>query len=301
MPAVARKLKLRWRVTALGYGYLLGAVLVFLLALNFSNNLLFTYSFLLVSIALVNIFIAKGNIKGIKANIVQVQHGYQGDYYAYNLTLQNDSLQSQAIYLAAHDYQHKNHCFDLPLAIARTYQHKLPATVRGKTPNQPLVIYSRWPLGLIEVTKEVTILSGAMVYPKPEQLAEAPTQAIENSELQKHEPENLEGVRAYQVSDSPKRIHWQAFAKTETLQVKDFSGGTGSTSKLLDWANLSQLSTEQKLSCLCYWLLFYQRQGAPIGLQLPAQLISPTTGAGQLERCLSALAIMPKEQLTDAK
>ena len=292
--------KLHWRLTVLGYGYVLGAVVVFLMALNFSNNLLFTYSFLLLAIALVNIFMAKANIKGVAAIVGHVQPGYLGDSYSFHVNLHTEQRQALGLFVNANDALQPSEHIDLTAAHSVAFEHQLAATERGAIASQPLTVGSCWPFGLIEVSREVATLPANLVYPKPERLADSPEQRVENSELQRHEPEVLEGVRAYQSSDSPKRIHWQAFAKTDSLQVKDFSGGAGSASKLLSWHGL-QLPYEQRLSCLCYWLLFYQRQGLAIGLQLPGQLISPKIATGQLEQCLSALAQMPKERAEDAK
>jgi uncharacterized protein (DUF58 family) len=292
--------KLRWRLTILGYGYALGAVVVFLMALNFSNNLLFTYSFLLVAIVLVNIFMARANIKEVAATVGHVQPGYLGDSYSFHVNLYTEQRQVFGLFLRTDDALQPSKHIDLATANNVAFEHQLAATVRGAIAAQPLIVRSRWPFGLIEVSRKVATLPANLVYPKPERLADAPEQCVENSELQRHEPEVLEGVRAYQSSDSPKRIHWQAFAKTDSLQVKDFSGGAGNASKLLSWHEL-KLPYEQRLNCLCYWLLFYQRQGLAIGLQLPRQTISPKIAKGQLEQCLSALAKMPEERTENAK
>ena len=101
--------------------------------------------------------------------------------------------------------------------------------------------------------------------------------------------EDFNGLRPYQVGDSPRRVHWKAAARTRELPVKLMScRGGAQMSFAFDRVTGS---TEKRLSQLALWLTQAEQSGHRYVLDLPNLKTEVACGPAHLHRCLSALAM----------
>ena len=104
--------------------------------------------------------------------------------------------------------------------------------------------------------------------------------------------DDFAGTRAYQSGESQRHIDWKAVARGQPLLVKQWAGEADQTLHL-DWASLSHLDVEARLSQLTRWVLIAERTGASYGLRLPEITIAPARGDVHFHNCLRALALHP--------
>lgn len=131
-----------------------------------------------------------------------------------------------------------------------------------------------------------------LVYPQPAATGIAPPQTDVDVGGALHEGpgnEDFAGLRPYRSGDSPRHIAWKAFARDNTLLVKQFTG-TSLTTRWLDMEHAPGRDVEERLSSLCRWVLAAEAQGFSYGLRLPAVAVEPGCGRAQQARCLEALA-----------
>src|SRR5690606_9731069 len=102
--------------------------------------------------------------------------------------------------------------------------------------------------------------------------------------------QGFQGLRPYRQGDSMRRIAWKQLARGKGLVSKDFDHDEGATC-WLDWAALTGVPTETRLSRLCGWVLQAHQQGWRYGLRLPGEEFSPDNSEGHRDRCLRALAL----------
>ncbi len=103
--------------------------------------------------------------------------------------------------------------------------------------------------------------------------------------------DDFSGLRAYQLSDSPRHVAWKAVARSEDMLTKQFSGQS-SAELWLDWSLLPpDADTERRLSRLAGWGLAAERTGVRYGLRIPGRTLDPDRGDVHLAACLSALAL----------
>jgi uncharacterized protein (DUF58 family) len=177
-----------------------------------------------------------------------------------------------------------------------------PAVKRGLMSAPRLSAGSDYPLGLWRAWSRPDLSMQCLVYPQP--LAcklpaglyrrQGQQSAIANSAAQRGN-DDFEGLREYRQGDAMRQIHWQSLARGHGLQSKVFVR-ENEAAIVLDWEMFRGRSHEEILSCLCYQVLYWSRQQAPVGLRLPGQLITPDTGDRHKHRLLSALALFPFEQ-----
>ena len=104
--------------------------------------------------------------------------------------------------------------------------------------------------------------------------------------------EDFAGLRPYAVGDSPRRVHWKASARSETLVVKTLEG-SGSAERWLRWQDTASLGDpEARVSQLAQWVLQADRAGLLFGLELPARSLPPGSGPAHRAQALERLALL---------
>ncbi len=86
-------------------------------------------------------------------------------------------------------------------------------------------------------------------------------------------------LRPFRDGDSPRQVAWKAYARGAPLLVKEYTA-SGSIERLFDFATLTGLDTEQRLSQLARWIVNCAADGERFGLRLPQQLIELDQGHG---------------------
>lgn len=282
----------RIRPTANGWLFFVSLMVVFLLAINHSNNLLFTFCFLLGSLLIISFWSNLRNLRGVSGQCAGVEPVHAGQPLRYGLVLQGRDgasrhqlqLGEQPGLLSLNGDQHQR----LELSIDTQQRGEYPATM--------LRLSSCWPLGLFQSSIEICELPTALVYPKADNLQEMQLRSEGQQAHRRDGTDSLSGLKEYQPGDNLRRVHWRALARNDQLQVKQFDGEEGLPSGWLHWEDTARLGHEERISCLTHWVLDSFNRGLEFGLLLPGKRIEPAAGAPQLHRCLSALARIPEAE-----
>ena len=170
----------------------------------------------------------------------------------------------------------------------------VPATKRGWLPLGRVMLETRFPLGIFRAWSYVEPDARCLVYPRAEHspLPRSSPEATAGA-VRALAPgnEDFTGLRAYQLSDSPRHVAWKSVARTEEMLTKQFSG-EAAAELWLDWGLLpAGLGLEQRLSRLAGWVVAAERSGARYGMRLPGIEIAPERGSAHRAACLQALAL----------
>jgi uncharacterized protein (DUF58 family) len=115
---------------------------------------------------------------------------------------------------------------------AASFTEKLNSSARGYYPLGPLSVTSGDIFGLNPKSREQSEIDHLIVYPRTYSLGDLRIPSVSYlgeamSELKLFDdPSRLMGVREYEPGDSPRRIHWKASARSQSLQVKLFESTT---------------------------------------------------------------------------
>ncbi len=184
--------------------------------------------------------------------------------------------------------------FDVSAGSSQEVVARIPAAMRGLLYPGRFRILTTYPLGLFYAWAIVDLDMHCLIYPKPEpgNLSLPPAQASsgEGSASGTGE-EDFAGLRTFRPGDSPRRIAWKAFARSEVFLSKQFSG-SAAAELWLDFADMPNfLGLEAKLSRLARWVIESEAAGLRYGLRLPGNEYEPDSGALHRDRCLQALAL----------
>ena len=281
----------RTRLTPAGWGFV-GLILCgFLMAVNFSNNLIFAMTVLLVSIALVGWYHTRVNVSGLVCADWRTTPVFAGQQALYRLTVENRKEQGRhglrAFSAGAAEAGEKH------LAGGEQGEMALhnPAVSRGLIKPAPATIRSSFPLGIFEARMVTKGLPEGLVYPQPAGEEPLPAQASGRQAHLLRESGNYTDMRRYAPGDPQSRISWKAFARFDELYTKEFDGAQGQPALWLRWDEVRASGVEQKLSQLCRWVIDAHGQNREYGLELPGTKIAPAGEETHLRSCLQALAL----------
>ncbi|MCG8426206.1 MAG: DUF58 domain-containing protein [Chromatiales bacterium] len=285
-----RKGALAVRLTAAGFWFIVLMLCGFLMSVNFSNNLVFAMTFLLVGIAAIGWWQTRWNLRGLAFGDWRCEPVFAGQPVNYKLALTNPSdsgrygLQSSVI-----GGEWKQAVLPAQGQIELLLQR--PTESRGVLQAMPAEIKSRFPLGLFEARLTTGMLPECLVYPAPRGVQPLPDQAQGQQAHQRRESGSFTEMRRYAPGDPLSRIAWQALARSDEIYTKEFDGAEGLPALWFTWDMVKAAGVEEKLSQLCRWVLDAQRQGREYGLDIPGVQISPASDDAHQRRCLKVLAL----------
>ncbi len=277
-----------------GYGVFFALMLYCMLmgSINYSNSMGFLLTFLLAGIALVGMLYTYRNLASLKVHAGRNKAVFAGDMAEFKLHVQT-SYEHSAFNIMLGTKRRQGQLGDVPGHDMQHYTIKVATQQRGLQALGRIRISTEFPLGLFHVWSWLAIESHVLVYPKPSGVQSTPPPSLHSQGEQYTAPsghDDFAGIRNYQPSDSLGHIAWKALAKEQDLLTKQFSGLAG-TELWLDWEQLSGLSTEQRLSQLCQWVLDLHKQRQSYGLRLPGLIIPPNSGEQHKHICLEKLAL----------
>ena len=106
--------------------------------------------------------------------------------------------------------------------------------------------------------------------------------------------EDFAGLRRFHLGDSPRNVAWKAYARSDQLLSKQFSGADIS-SQWFDFDEVPAMDIEERLSILTRWIVEADRTMEDYGLRVPGLSFPPAHGDEHRRRCLETLALFGLE------
>lgn len=285
--------------TSSSLALLITIILLFVMGVNFQNSLAYGLSFWLLALIVISIFFTYRNLSNLTVKAVHSNDCFAGEKAVFELAISCPPEQTKsAISIGWKDQD----VVLLDLNEKNTTSIKLSHTTikRGRFKPEKLNIFTRYPVGLVLGWSYAQLDMQSIVYPAP-LLQEAVNegQAMDDEAEQGLEiargTTDFSGIRDYQAGDSPKHIHWGAYAKTGKVLSKTFVD-YASHDLWLDFEALQAIQgTETKLSHLCALVLQYHQEQQTFGLKLPNRTIQPASGEAHKNTCLMALALFGED------
>jgi uncharacterized protein (DUF58 family) len=233
------------------------------------------------------------NLLGLHVTELSAQDSFAGQQAALQLRLSNSAAQPRV----ALEFGPDGHA-QPPAVCTAPANGEIIITLQIATPRRGLMPVGRlrlatsWPFGLFRAWTWLHLADEVTVYPRPEGQRPIPQAAGEHgggAPRASAEADEWATLRAFRDGDSPRQVAWKAYARGAPLLVKEYTA-SGSTERRLDFAALTGLDTEQRLSQLARWILMCAADGERFGLQLPHSCIELDQGQLHHQRCLRALA-----------
>lgn len=276
-----------------GLAFLGVILLVWLVATNYQNNVVFGFAMLLVGMFVVTIFHSYANLAGLTLSVIHTEPAFAGNKAPVTIKVE----------------QHKPHHRDQlvfrfpgssPVATALLGRETsvtvlVPARHRGWLNTGRLTVESYYPLGLFRVWTHVLLNNHGVIYPKPKAGIPGAVFASGGEDAGKQESlkagaEDFIGLDKYRAGDPLNHIAWKQLARGGQMLSKRFAD-TPSSHEWIDWYAFPGLDREARLSRLCHWLVDVSQQNEPFGLRLPGFESGLASGERHRDNLLRELAL----------
>jgi len=279
--------------TSAGVMFAVTLVMLLIGSINYNLSLGYVLTFLLAGVGVVSILHTWRNLARVALRPAKTRPVFAGDSARFHIVVENPgALQrlSLAIQLAGQSAVY----FDVAPRCAQDVEAGMPAARRGVLRPGRFRIFTVYPVGLFYAWANVELDLHCLVYARPEPghvpLPPAQTASGQGGASGTGE-EDFAGLRTYHPGDSPRRIAWKAFARSDVFLTKQFSGSAASEL----WLNLADipeaLGLEARLSRLTRWVIEAETAGQRFGLRLFGIEFEPEFGASHRDRCLQAIAL----------
>ncbi|PHR84008.1 MAG: hypothetical protein COA59_08650 [Colwellia sp.] len=287
---------LRWqlKITRFGLSWLLTSIIFFILAANYSNNLLLFIALLLLAV-LINVpWITWLNIRKLNIQTVDVKPIYAQQKGAINIQVVNTLAKfTPGVSVSIKGYAFNN-TPETPLPLSQYALNNTSVAInplaRGCFALNKIQLSCNYPLGLWQWHKRSTSKARLWVYPAPQGKLALPKPKAKQGTYLKREQGDFSHVRTYQRGDSLNHIAWKQMARTGEVMTKEFDGGEGLRQTVLSYQNIKHGDIESRLSQLCRWILDSHKKQLKYALELPNKTIAAGQGEAHKNLCLQALA-----------
>lgn len=275
-----------------GLGFLALTVMLWLVGTNYENNLVLGLAFTLIALFVVSILHTFANLSGLTVRLLSANPAISGEPAEIKLQVsRHGSRPRDNIQLKWRDSEPV--LVSLVDETAVNFSIFVPVKGRGWFDPGPLVIESRFPLGILRCWTRLSMDCRVLVYPKPIPAGPLPrAHAVrDDGELSPFRgSDEFAGYRSYQPGDSLRNLAWKHYARGLGLYSKDYSASVDNR-LWLDWDYLAGMDREARLSRLCYWVLQVGKTDMEYGLRLPGETLPPGSGPLQQEQVLRMLAL----------
>lgn len=274
------------------------ATALLLMAMTYANNLVYLYTFSLISVALMSMALTNENVRRLKAGRPQVTEAFALEPAWLSLELENPSRNdSRDFKLRVGRQKENSERFELEARRSTLLRTPWTPERRGWIGLPSVTLSSDFPFGLLWAWKWTESGGEILVYPEKKGVWDFPAAADLSSSTDRLGL--FRDHRLYQSTDSPRRIDWRATARVGDLLVKNFDSDEGVT-LAFDWAQTSHLpDVEARLSQLTLWICRAEDTGGRYSLRLPGFESGLSSGPTHRRRCLEALAVFdspPQEE-----
>ncbi len=276
-----------------GLLFLSSLLVLLFLGLNYRNNMVLLFCFLLGSCALVSIIYSFLQLYGLKVEPGVGEEVFAGEVACFEIFI--------------HEYMGRIRFLEIVAGEEEVFWKIYPwkrnqVFFKIKTEKRGRILYprfeciSRYPLGLFRTWSVFRFYQETIVYPKPlpppREKFTPIFQEIEGGEGKEGRgTSELIYLDEYGAFDSYKKIYWRLYARDDRLVKKVFVGdGTP-----VIWFSLNmfrEYPLEEALGFLCY--LIRKAEGSFLieyGLELDGERVLPSRGEAHMRSCLRCLAL----------
>ncbi len=295
--------KLSVRLTTFGHLFLLILLPMFFGAVNYNNSLAYLLVFVFFSLYILTFYLGWKNLKDLEITLYPVNSHFVGDAIGIHTQIfcsgknKNNKLKFISYKYCFNKSQPNTLKNMIPMFDIKSEQINKPkltikAKKRGDFQLSEFSCTSQYPLALFQwMHKNMdSEINNFYIYPEPVDWLN--TEFEQNVMVHnKTGTEQFKELSRYQIGDSLAKVCWKTYARNEQLMIKIFENEQQEQQIIYNWDDLGRMSSEQKLSQLCYWVKQAHKKGLFYGLNIPGHTITPNHGVAHYHKCLVAMAL----------
>lgn len=266
-------------------------VLLWLVATNFENNLVFAATFLLSAMFVIAIFHTFLNLSGLSVEAGRAMPCFCGGEVEFGLLLSQKGRRYRDN-ISLYHHASEPVVVSLPGTELTEVWLAIPTNKRGWFEPGRITLETCYPLGLLRAWTYLDLKLCGLVYPRPIDAQGNLSSTIAGQGLDDLPGgrEDFRGLERFRPGEALGHIAWKHYAREQGLHTKHYSD-TVDEELWLDWDAFPGMDIEARLSRLCGWLLAISGNSGLYGLRIPGIEIAPSRGDAHRSKVLRALAL----------
>lgn len=226
-----------------GFLYLVLILITFIAGINYANNLILGFCFLISAILCISFYLSFKQLHGVTIEVIVDEVGKVNEAFKVTVILQQHRASPKFL----------NFTFDdqlLPFLFQDKQQRvelNFIPQKRGKFSIPPIQIYSTYPLGLVRAWTYIYLTHDYWIAPEAKQ-------GVQYSHIQANtgEPDldEFKELRNFKIGDSLQSISWKQAARGQGLFVKQFEDLLDTHAMQIEYAKMPSAEHEEKLSLM---------------------------------------------------
>ena len=259
-----------------GQGYVyIGLILVsFIAGINYGNNLILGFCFLIAAILWMSFYITFKQLHELSIELVLPEVGQVGQELTLQLHLKQPKPRIRYL---------KLECDALTQTLAvhdttQIQQLKFLPNARGYFELPRLTLYSSYPFGLVRAWTYLYLQHGVWIAPASADLNHLPQRSTGKKT---DELEEFRELRQFVAGDALQSVSWKHLARGQGLLVKVFDDQLDQQQFQIDYAHIPAANHEQKLSMMMAMVESCEQRQSAYALTLPRAELALGQGQSQ--------------------
>lgn len=266
-----------------GYLYLVLILITFIAGINYANNLILGFCFLISSILLISFYLTFKQLHQIKIEIILPEVGRVNESFSIQIHLKQKDRTSKYLYLKVDEISYPILFDDTELDT----ELKFISAKRGKFNIPQIQLYSTYPLGLVRGWTYFYIAEPIWVAPQPQHFQNEHQASASTGQPDLDEFREL---RNYQTGDSLQAVSWKQAARGQGLYTKQFEDQSDLKVMHIDYAQMPSTAHEQRLSLMMGLVDLCEQQHAPYILSVKQRHLAQGNGYTHYQAAKKLLA-----------
>ena len=266
-----------------GYLYLVLILITFIAGVNYANNLILGFCFLISAILCISFYLTFKQLHDLSIEVSVAEIGQVGKSVELQLHFQQAKKHARYLWIKTDQHLEKVLISELKDKITLSF---LPEK-RGKFHYPTLQIYSVYPFGLVRAWTYCYLKEHAWIAPK------AAFYSAENKQ-HKHnfEPDmdEFRELRNFQLGDALQAVSWKQAARGQGLYIKVFEQHNDQSNIEIHYANMPSTEHEEKLNLMMGLIEQCEQMQCDYAVYLPQAELPVGMGENQLRQAKKLLA-----------
>jgi hypothetical protein len=245
-----------------GFLYLVLILITFIAGINYANNLILGFCFLISAILCISFYLSFKQLHAITLDVVVDEVGKVNEAFKVRVNLQQDRATPKFLNFKI-DEQLQSFLFE---EKQQSFELNFIPQQRGEFSVPPIQIYSTYPLGLVRAWTYIYLTESYWIAPEAKSLEH---QSQNYSNTGEPDLDEFKELRTFKSGDSLQSISWKQAARGQGLFVKQFDDLVDTHAMQIEYSKMPSADHEEKLSFMMELVDRYHQTETPYSIILP--------------------------------
>lgn len=245
-----------------GFLYLVLILITFIAGINYANNLILGFCFLISAILCISFYLSFKQLHAITLDVVVDEVGKVNETFKVRINLQQDRATPKFLNFKI-DEQLQSFLFE---EKQQSFELNFIPQQRGEFSVPPIQIYSTYPLGLVRAWTYIYLTDSYWIAPEAKSLTH---QSQNYSNTGEPDLDEFKELRTFKSGDSLQSISWKQAARGQGLFVKQFDDLVDTHAMQIEYSKMPSADPEEKLSFMMELVDRCHQTETPYSIILP--------------------------------